>query len=80
MSTRDQGHCLTFVQGHSHLYFQIYSQSAGHIKVKFHVEPGTKVCSKDGGYKVKVTAMPVCGLIFKFFLLRNKKAKMITVT
>ena len=39
MSTGGQGHCLTFVQGHSDLYFQTYSQAAGHIKVKFHVEP-----------------------------------------
>ena len=31
MSTRGQGHCLTFVQGHSDLYFQTYSQAAGHI-------------------------------------------------
>ena len=39
MSTRDQCHCLTFVYGHSDLYFQIYSEAAGYIKVKFHVEP-----------------------------------------
>ena len=32
MSTRGQGHCLTFFQGHSDLYFQAYSQAAGHIQ------------------------------------------------
>ena len=31
------GHCLT--QGHSDVYFQTYSQAAGHIKVKCFVEP-----------------------------------------
>ena len=32
-------HCLTFVQGHSDLYFQTYFQAVVQIKVKFHVEP-----------------------------------------
>ena len=31
LSMRGQGHCLTFVQGHSDLYFQTYFQAAGHI-------------------------------------------------
>ena len=39
MSAKGQGHCLTFVQGQSDLYFQTYSQAAGYIKVQFHVEP-----------------------------------------
>ena len=64
MSTRGQIHCLTFVQGHSDLNFQTYSQAAGHIQVKFHSEPlwsgETKVCSNDGGYMAKMAAMPVC--------------------
>ena len=50
---------LRFIQ------IQTYSQAAGHIKVKFHVEPvwswGMKVCSNDEGYMAKMAAMPVCG-------------------
>ena len=65
MSTRGQGHCLTFVQGLSDLYFQTYSQADGHIKVKFYAEPfwlrGTQVCFSDGGYMAKMAAMPICG-------------------
>ena len=65
MGTSSQGYCLTFVQGHPDLYFQTYSQAAGHIKFKFHVEPfwsgGTKVCSNYGGYMVKMAATPVYG-------------------
>ena len=66
MSTRGQGHSLTFVQGHCDysLYFQTYSQAAGLITVKLHVEPlwsgGMKVCSNDRDYMAKMVAMPVC--------------------
>ena len=63
--SKRQGHCFTFVQGHSDFYFQTYPQAAGHIKVKLHVEPlwsgGTKVWSNDGGYMPKMAAMPIYG-------------------
>ena len=62
---QSQDHCLTFVYGHSDLYFKTYTQAAGHVKVRFHVKPlwsgGTKVCSNDGRYMAKMAAMSICG-------------------
>ena len=61
-STRGQGHCSTFLLGHSDIYFQTYSFAAGHFKVNLYVEPlwsgGMKVCSNDGGYMAKMAALP----------------------
>ena len=65
MSARGQGHCSTFLLGHSDIYFETYFHAAGHIKVKFYVEPfwsgGTKVCSNEGGYMAQMAAMPIWG-------------------
>ena len=58
---------------------QTYYQAAGHIKVKFHVEPlwsrETKICSKDIGYMAKMVAIPVYGYILNSFFPGTKKPK-----
>ena len=42
-----------------------FSESAGPIEAKFHVEPpwngGTKVCSRGPGHMTKMAAMPIYG-------------------
>ena len=62
--TRGQGHCLTFVEGHSDLYFQT-SAAKPPIEDKFHVELSwvvrMKVCSKSPGHVTKMATMPVYG-------------------
>ena len=76
MSTKCQGHWLIFVQSHSDLYFQIYSQAAGHIQVNFHIEPlwsvGTKIYSNVGGYMAKMMWL---NLLKIFFCGKKKKAQ-----
>ena len=53
---------LTFVQGHSELYFQI---AARRIETKFHVQllwvVRLKVCSDSSGCMTKMAAMPIYG-------------------
>ena len=64
MSTRGESHPLTFIQGHSGLY--MYFHFAGHIKVKFYMEP-----SWFGEQKFVQ--------VMQNFLW-NKKAKMMTLS
>ena len=86
MSTRGQGHCSTFVQGHTDLYFQISSAAKplGPLKPNFMLLSwGTKVCSVDVGCKAKMAGMPVYGHFFLFYFiflfLWNQKPKMMTI-
>ena len=63
MSTRGQGQCLTFVQGHSDLYFQTASAANPlcPVEARFHVEllwiESTKICSD----MTKMATMPIYG-------------------
>ena len=68
MSTRGQDHCLTFVQGHSDLYFQTSSSAAKPLcpsNPKFHIEvlwvERTKICSNGPGHMTKMATMPIYG-------------------
>ena len=53
------------------------SETAGPIKVKFHMEPPwdgeTKVCSNGPCHMTKMAAMPIYGKNLKNLLLRNQK-------
>ena len=67
MNSKDQGHLLTLVQGHSHSTFQNFFslETARPIEAKFHVDHpcdgGTKICSNGPGHMTKMAAMPIYG-------------------
>ena len=46
-------------------FSKVFSETAGSIEAKFHVEPpwdgGTKVCSRGPGHMTKMPAMPIYG-------------------
>ena len=46
-------------------FFNVFSETAGSIEAKFHVEPpwdeGTKVCLRGPGHLIKMAAMPIYG-------------------
>ena len=71
MSTRGQGHCLTFVQVHTDLYFQTSSapKPLGALKPNY-VEPlwvmGTKGSSNSPGHVTKMAVM-FCFFVLKFY-------------
>ena len=63
MSTIRQGQRLTFVQGHTDLYFQniFCCKAAWHVDAKFHVElllvVIMQICSSGHGHMTKMVAM-----------------------
>ena len=56
MSIRGQGHCLTFVQGHSDLYFQTSAPKLLDTQSQISCETfmmwgvGVRICSNDVGH------------------------------
>ena len=69
MDTKGQVHCLTFVQGHSDLYFQTSAPKL--LDRSEHLLSGTKVCSSDVGHMTKMASVPIYGLAFCSCVLRH---------
>ena len=67
MSTKGQGHLLTFVQGHSDPTFSNFFslETARPIAAKFHVDypwdGETEICSNGPGHMTKMAAIPIYG-------------------
>ena len=77
MTTKGQGHSLTFDQGHSDSTFSNFfsSKNARPFETKVHMEPpwdvGMKICSNVLGYMIKRASRPIYG---QNLLLRNQQA------
>ena len=67
MSTRGQGHCFTFVQGHSDLYSQTFALKLLDTSMSnfmwhlYDLGNIIKVCSNDVGHMTKMGIMPIYG-------------------
>ena len=67
MSTRGQGHCLTFVKVHSGLYVQTsVPRLLDRSKSNFMI--GEQNCSNDVDHMTKIAAMSINGY-FLFFII-----------
>ena len=78
MSTRGQGHSLTFESGLS-LYGNIQAspqKATESIVTKFHIEPPCleekKICSNRPGYMTNLTTTPYMVKTFKYLIFRNQ--------
>ena len=82
MTTKGQGHSLTFVQGHSDSTFSnVFSKTNTRpLEAEFYMEPPWDVrmknCSNVPGHMTKVASRPIYTYVktFKNLLLRNQEA------
>ena len=58
-------------------FSNIFSETTGHIKLKFHMETpkdaGTTVCSNGPGHMTKMAATPIYGKTLKNLPLQNQR-------
>ena len=59
MTTKGQGHSLTFIQGHSDVTFSNFFslETARPIEAKFHVEPGDGIMKVSTNVLCRMTKM-----------------------
>ena len=67
ITTKGQGHSLTFVQGHSNSTLSNFfsSKNTRPFEANFHVAPpwdvGMKICSNVPGHMAKMVSRPIYG-------------------